>query len=105
MFNFHCLNQEGHWVFAFSSELEARRGEPRRVAEGELVRVVAEIENPLLPGRYSVECWISRRGEQGNVAIHMLRLLDFNVYGTRPAAGSVVLDADVEAVLDPVERA
>jgi len=95
VFNVHCLNREGHWVFAFSKPLHGR------VAEGERVRIVAEIENPLLPGRYWLECWISRSSEQGGMAIQMLRLLDFYVYGTRPAAGNVVVDAEVHVVLDP----
>ncbi len=101
VFNFHCLNREGDWVFAFSTELAGQGQEPVRIAEGELVRIVAHIENPLLPGRYSLECWISRSGEAGGMAIHMLRLLDFYVYGTKPAAGNVVADADVRLVLDP----
>jgi hypothetical protein len=105
VFNFHCLNREGHWVFAFSKELDGDGSGPARVADGERVRIVAEITNPLLPGRYSLECWISRSDRQGGIAIHMLRLLDFHVYGTRPAAGNVVADAEVEALLDPAERA
>ena len=65
--------------------------------------MVAEIENPLRPGRYMTQCWISRTGWQGNMAVQMLRLLAFYVYGTRPGAGDVVLDADVEASFDPPE--
>jgi ABC-type polysaccharide/polyol phosphate transport system ATPase subunit len=100
IFNFHCLNMEGRWVFTFTGGLDAGGG-PRRVAEGDRIRVVAEIENPLLPGRYALECWISRSGQSGNIAVQMLRLLDFHVYGLHPGAGNVTLDADIEAVLDP----
>jgi ABC-type polysaccharide/polyol phosphate transport system ATPase subunit len=105
VFNFHCLNVDGHWVFAFSKALEDERGDPRRLASGERVRVVAEIENPLLPGRYTIECWISRHREGGDMAIHILRLLDFFVYGTRPGPGNVVMDGEVEALVDPVSGA
>lgn len=103
VFNFHCLNTDGHWVFTFTTRLGREADGPRHVAEGERIRVVAEIENPLRPGRYMTQCWISRTGWQGNMAVQMLRLLDFYVYGTRPGAGDVVLDADVEASFDPPE--
>jgi hypothetical protein len=65
---------------------------------------MAEIENPLLPNRYAIECWISRNREEGNMAIHILRLLDFFVYGTKPAAGNVMANADVQAVREPAGR-
>ncbi len=103
-FNFHCLNMDGHWVFTFTARLHREDGGQRRVAEGERIRVVAEVENPLRPGRYVAQCWISRSGQQGNMAIQMLRLLDFYVYGTRPGAGNVALDAEVEVVLDPPDQ-
>jgi hypothetical protein len=38
------------------------------------------------------------------MAVQILRLVDFYVYGTRPGAGSVAIDADVKAVLDLPER-
>jgi hypothetical protein len=102
-FNFQCLNIDGHWVFALTARLDGDGEWQRRVATGERIRVVAEIDNPLLPGRYTTQCWISRSGQGGNMAVQILRLVDFYVYGTRPGAGSVALDADVEAVLDQPE--
>jgi hypothetical protein len=103
VFNFHCLNVDGHWVFAFTTRLDGDSDGQRRVADGERIRVVAEIENPLLPGRYTTQCWISRTGQTGNMAVQILRLLDFYVYGTRPGAGNVAIDADIKAVLDRPE--
>jgi ABC-2 type transport system ATP-binding protein len=102
IFNFHCLNMDGDWVFAFSKEVEKPDGRP--VAQGERIRLVAEIENPLLPNRYAIECWISRNREEGNMAIHILRLLDFFVYGTKPAAGNVIANAQVQALREPAGR-
>ncbi len=105
VFNFHCLNLDGHWVFAFSKELEQPDGTPERIATGERMRIVAEIDNPLTPGRYSLECWISRSHDEATTAIHILRLLDFFVFGTKPGAGSIVLDGDVQTTIEPAEMA
>jgi hypothetical protein len=71
------------------------------------VRISGRIENPLLPGRYSVSCLISRNRTQGDLALHVVRLLDFVVYGTRPGPGSVTVKAEVEATVerDHAERA
>ena len=35
------------------------------------------------------------------MALHIVRLLDFVVYGTRPGPGSVSVRTDVEAALEP----
>ena len=104
VFNFHCLNVDGDWVFAFSKAIEDDRGQPRSVAAGERIEIVAEIENPLVSGRYAFECWISRSREQGAMAIHMLRLMDFVVFGTRPGAGSIAMTGAVETVVQSAER-
>jgi hypothetical protein len=76
-------------------------GEPGRLAAGQRVRIAAQVDNPLLPGRYSVDCWISRDRMQGDLALHVLRLLDFLVYGTELGPGNVSVRAEVEAVLEP----
>ncbi len=102
MFNFHCLNVMGDWVFAFSKDVLDETGQPCSVAAGEPVRITAEIENPLVPGRYMFECWISRNREQGAMAIHILRLVDFVVYGTRHGAGSITMRGEVRADVEPV---
>jgi hypothetical protein len=68
---------------------------------GERVRIAGTIDNPLLPGRYLVNCWISRNRAQGDLALHVVRLLDFVVFGTRPGPGSVSVNADVDAALEP----
>jgi energy-coupling factor transporter ATP-binding protein EcfA2 len=101
VFNFHTLNADGVWVFAFSKGLGEGDGHPERIGAGQTVRIAATLENPLLPGRYSIECWISRSRERGEVALHVLKLLDFFVYGTKPGPGSVSVQGDVEAVVEP----
>jgi ABC-type polysaccharide/polyol phosphate transport system ATPase subunit len=102
VFNFHCLNMEGDWVFAFDKAVQASDGSPARLDTGQRIRITAEIENPLVPSRYALECWISRRREEGAMAIHIVRLLDFFVFGTHPGAGNVAMSGDVEiSVLAP----
>jgi ABC-type polysaccharide/polyol phosphate transport system ATPase subunit len=104
VFSFHCLNSDGAWIFRSAVTVPEQEGRPERVAAGERVRISGSIENPLLPGRYSVECWISRELDEGQIALHVLRLFSFLVYGTRGGPGSVSMPTDVEAVLEPRPR-
>jgi ABC-type polysaccharide/polyol phosphate transport system ATPase subunit len=104
VFNFHCLNLDGQWVFAFSKSLRNELGEAPCVSAGEQIRIVAEIDNPLVPGRYALECWVSRTRAPGATALHVLRLLDFYVFGTRPAAGNVVMNREIETVVHAPAR-
>jgi ABC-2 type transport system ATP-binding protein len=97
VFGFHFLNANGETVFGFNRTLTVEDGQPNRMAAGQRVRIAGRIENPLLPGRYLVNCWISRNRTQGDLALHIVRLLDFVVYGTRPGPGSVSVRVDVEA--------
>jgi len=103
VFGFHFLDADGVTLFGFNATLDR---EPDRLAPGERVRISGRIENPLLPGRYFVSCWISRNRTQGDLALHVIRPLEFVVYGTRPGPGSVAVRADVdvqvEAPTEPV---
>jgi ABC-2 type transport system ATP-binding protein len=100
VFGLHFLNAEsGETVFGFNRTLTRAEGEPDRMAAGQRVRIAGTIDNPLLPGRYLVNCWISRNRRHGDLALHVVRLLEFVVYGTRPGPGSVSVHADVEAEL------
>jgi ABC-type polysaccharide/polyol phosphate transport system ATPase subunit len=98
VFGFHVVNADGAAVFGFNRSLET---EPDAVAAGRRVRVAGTIENPLLPGRYFVSCLVSRNRAQGDLALHVVRLLEFVVFGTRPGPGSVSVRADVAAELEP----
>ncbi len=64
------------------------------------MRISGTIENRLSPGRYYVSSMISRNRSVGDLALHVLRLLDFVVYGTQPGPGPVTVHADVDAVID-----
>jgi ABC-2 type transport system ATP-binding protein len=103
VFGFYVLDADGDAVFGFNRTLD---GEDDRVAAGRRVRVTGTIENRLLPGRYAIRCMISRNRTQGDLALHVVGLLEFVVYGTRPGAGNVSVEADMRvALVDPVREA
>jgi ABC-2 type transport system ATP-binding protein len=100
VFGFHVHDSEGARIFGFNQVIGAQGSEADRLGAGQRVRISGEIENPLLPGRYFVHCWVSRNRTQGDLALHGLRLLEFIVYGTRPGPGSVSVRAHSEAILE-----
>jgi ABC-2 type transport system ATP-binding protein len=100
VFGFHFLGDDGTTLFGFNRALERGPHEPDRLTAGQRVRIAGTVQNPLLPGRYFVNCWISRNRNQGDLALHVVRLLDFIVYGTRPGPGSFAVEADVGAELE-----
>ena len=99
-FGFHFLNADGVQLFGFNRSLDPPDGEPDELPAGRRVRLSGTIENRLLPGRYSVSAMISRNRTAGDLALHVLRLLDFVVYGTEPGPGSVSVDVDVDVSLE-----
>ncbi|MGB0093784.1 MAG: ABC transporter ATP-binding protein [Solirubrobacteraceae bacterium] len=101
VFGFHFLTADGVQVFGFNRTLERSDDEPDVLRAGQRVRIAGRIENRLLPGRYYVTAMISRNRSFGDLALHVLRLLDFIVYGTEPGPGSVSVHADVDAVVEP----
>ncbi len=104
VFALHFLDADGVVVFGFNRTLELGPDVPDRLEAGQRVRIAGTIENRLLPGRYFVNCWISRNRSQGDLALHVLKLLDFVVYGTRPGPGRVSLEDEVQAVIEPSEQ-
>ena len=100
VFGFHFHNAEGVHVFGFNQELSVEEGGSTSVRAGERVRIAGTIENPLMPGRYFVSCWVCRDREHGNVALQVLRPLDFIVFGAKPGPGIVAVPAQVEAIAE-----
>jgi hypothetical protein len=97
IFGVHFVDARGNIIFGFNRSL----ADPEVVPVGGRVRIAGTVENPLLPGRYFVQCFIARSREQGDVAMHQLRLLDFVVAGVPLGKGVVAVDADVKAQLEP----
>jgi ABC-type polysaccharide/polyol phosphate transport system ATPase subunit len=101
VFAFHLVNADGVHVFGFNRTLTLEEGEEDRIAAGERARIAGLIDNPLVPGRYSLLCWICRNRNQGDVALQTVRLFDFVVYGAHPGPGMISVQADVRATLEP----
>jgi ABC-type polysaccharide/polyol phosphate transport system ATPase subunit len=100
VFGFFFLTADGVTVFGFNRTLELPEGAPDVLKAGQRVRISGRIENRLMPGRYYVSSMISRNRSQGDLALHVLRLLDFVVYGTHPGPGPVSVDTDLKAIVE-----
>jgi len=99
VFVLYVVREDGVVVFGLTRRLE--KGHSATVAAGGRVRLAGAIENSLVPGRYTVHCWVRRDGKGGDMAVQGLELLDFVVYGTAPRHGVVLAKADVQAVAEP----
>jgi ABC-2 type transport system ATP-binding protein len=98
-FFLHVLSAEGEVVLAVERRLD------ERLAQGQRVQLGGEIENLLVPGRYSIDCWIRRDRETGDMVVQGLRVTHFVVYGTAPRHGLVSLPNTIEPrALPPGER-
>jgi ABC-2 type transport system ATP-binding protein len=104
----HVVDALGSTVFGFNRSLAAPGGGEALVPEGGTFVVHGSVENPLQPGRYFLHCYVARNRQQGDYALHRLRLLDFVVYGTQAGPGTVNVPADVQVELQrdvaPVRR-
>jgi Wzt C-terminal domain len=96
IFVLHVLNADGDIVFGIEQKLD------ELIAEGQRVHLGGEIENLLVPGRYSIDCWIRRDRESGDMVVQGLRLTHFVVYGTAPRHGMVSLRNTVQPRSLPV---
>ena len=100
VFGFHFVDAQGAAVFGFTVPIDREQGEADVVRAGQRVRIGGRIANPLLPGRYGVSTLISRNRSAGDLALHLMRVLDFVVYGTNIGPGSVSVDHDVVAAVE-----
>ncbi len=96
-FTVHIMNEDHVLVFGFTRTLH------ERVRTGDLINLRGGIENMLVPGRYTIDCWIRRNREMGDMGVQAIRLIHFVVYGTAPRQGVVSLRTDVEPSLEPTK--
>jgi ABC-type polysaccharide/polyol phosphate transport system ATPase subunit len=99
VFAIHCNSADSVHVFSQHRRLQGHEG-GTRIAAGERIELTAKIDNPLVPGRYFLTCWVNSHLKSGELSTGMLQLLDFLVYGTPSELGTVYVDADI--AIEPV---
>jgi ABC-type polysaccharide/polyol phosphate transport system ATPase subunit len=101
VFALHVLSDDGSAIFGLETTPRGPGGESvERIAAGGRVRIAGRIDNPLLPGRYLLQCFVYREGAARG-ALQAINLPGFVVFGTRPGPGIVSVRGDVEAVAEP----
>jgi ABC-2 type transport system ATP-binding protein len=97
-FRVHVTQSDGHPIFAV--RMPAGDEEEKIVPVGRPIELVANFENPLLDGRYTVACWVTTPRSQHEVAQQVTRLLHFTVEGGEIAEGIMSVSGDLEVDLD-----
>jgi ABC-2 type transport system ATP-binding protein len=78
-FGFQVLGVDRVPIFGFGKTLEDERDEPQLIPAGRRLKIAARLENPLVPGHYSISCSISRGRAHGDLALRVPQLLEFDV--------------------------
>jgi ABC-type polysaccharide/polyol phosphate transport system ATPase subunit len=95
---FIIANADGVGVFQFGTGVRDGDGSTA-LAAGRRVRVSAEVENPLAPGRYFVHCGVNN--VSGGVALYVHNAVDFVVFGGEThSRGIVFLQHEIDAVVE-----
>jgi ABC-2 type transport system ATP-binding protein len=88
-------NADGMPVF----DLEEALGDdehPVRIAAGTTTRISLTVdENPLMPGRYLVACWLGMLRNQEETATQVMNLLELVVFGVAKGQGVVSLPGEL----------
>jgi hypothetical protein len=95
-------NADGMPVF----DLEDALGDdehPVRIAAGSTTQISLTVdENPLMPGRYLVACWLGMLRNEEETATQAMKLLDFVVFGVARGQGVVSVPGDLDvSVAEP----
>ena len=109
-FRLHFNSADGVGVFTLwpgsadggaAGPLPAGGPAPRPLAAGDVADISARLENPLLPGRYSVVCWVSDVRNNQELAQQAIMLVDFVVYGVATAGGLVAVPGEMGVRVEP----
>lgn len=95
LFNFLVYNELGFHVFGITSKMSDVSGLPPRLRAGERVTLSAEVVNRLNPGRYHVGGRIFHDESENEMAMQVVRVLDFVVFGSGGGSGAVELVSEV----------
>ena len=99
-FGIHCNNADGVHVFELH-EVLAGGGAGVHLAAGDQARISATIENPLMPGRYAIVCWVGVLRNEEETAQQAIKLLDFVVFGVARGQGIVAVPGEVGVRVEP----
>jgi ABC-type polysaccharide/polyol phosphate transport system ATPase subunit len=99
-FSFQVLNVDEATVFGFGKALLDDDDEPQPLAPGQRVSVSVEIDAPLVAGRYSILCSISRSGTRGDTILHDVRIADFVIKGADRLPGMVTVASEVQTSIE-----
>ena len=96
---FSIANADGVGVFQLGTLVTDTYGSPA-LSAGKRVEVIASVENLLTPGRYFINCGVSRANNTG-VAFHEQNALDFVVFGgDAHSQGVVHLPHEIKTVVE-----
>jgi ABC-type polysaccharide/polyol phosphate transport system ATPase subunit len=100
---FVIANAEGLGMFQFGTPIENADGSDLLPA-GRPVKIEAELENPLAPGRYYVHCGVQRHQAGGeDVSMYTHNAIDFLVFGSQSSRGVLSLAHEIKAEVGPPE--
>ena len=99
-FGIHCNNADGVHVFELH-EVLAGGDAGAHLAAGDRARISATIENPLMPGRYAIVCWVGVLRNEEETAQQAIKLLDFVVFGVARGQGIVAVPGEVGVRVEP----
>jgi hypothetical protein len=93
-------NADGVQVFGLNRELGGEGGS-EVLRSGQQARISTTLENPLLPGRYTVVCWVAVMRNDEETAHQTMKLLDFVVFGVESGAGIVAVPGELGVEIEP----
>ncbi len=92
---------DGVEVFGLNRELEDTGGAGVVLRRGQRARVSITLDNPLLPGRYTVLCWVAVMRNDEETAHQTMKLLDFVVFGVDGGTGMVAVPGELAVEVEP----
>ena len=102
-FGIQVNNAEGVHVFELAKKLDGE-GEVTALAAGERVRISATIDNPLMPGRYAIVCWVAVLRNDEETAQQAMKLLNFVVFGMVRGQAIVSVPGELDVGVEPRPR-
>jgi ABC-type polysaccharide/polyol phosphate transport system ATPase subunit len=98
-FGLQVNNADGVHVFELDAKLASEDGDSS-LAAGQRVRISATIDNPLMPGRYAIVCWVAVLRNDEETAQQAMKLLNFVVFGIAKGQSIVSVPGELEVGVD-----